>query len=65
MASVPVKRYLKVPLKSHKEEFYSTGMVDENCSISLFPQYAASAWNAPCWWLERHRIQWKSVSFQA
>ncbi len=59
MGSVQVEQYLKTPLKNKKVEYDYTGTADENCSLSVFPQYAASAWNPPCWWLARHRTQWQ------
>ena len=62
MGSVPVEQYLNTPLKGHKEEFDYQGTSDENCSRSLFPQYADSTWNPPCWWLTRHRTHWQTVT---
>jgi hypothetical protein len=58
MGSVDVDRYLTTPLKGSKNEYDYLGTAAQACSRSLFPQYAASAWNAPCWWVMRHRTQW-------
>jgi hypothetical protein len=46
LGSVPMEQYLKTSLKGG------------NCARAMFPQYAASQWNPPCWWLERHRQRW-------
>jgi hypothetical protein len=59
MGTVTVDRYLKTPLKGSKEEYDFLGTEDAACSRSLFPQYAAGAWNPPCWWLERHKTRWQ------
>jgi len=62
MGSVVVERYLKMPLKGNKEAFDYLGTAEENCARTLLPQYAASAWNPPCWWLAGHRTRWQSVT---
>jgi hypothetical protein len=59
MSSVAVEQYLRTPLKGNKQEYDYMGTAQESCSKTLFPQYAASAWNSPCWWLSRHRTQWR------
>lgn len=59
MGSVPVEQYLATPLKGNKAEYDYLGTVNQNCSRTLFPQYAASAWNVPCWWLARHTASWQ------
>jgi hypothetical protein len=64
MGSVTVEQYLKTPLKGHKEEFDYQGTAQESCSRTLFPQYAESAWNPPCWWLARHRTHWQTVTVE-
>jgi len=58
MGSVTVQKFLSTPLKGEKTEFDYLGTENDNCSQSLFPQYAASAWNPPCWWLARHKVKW-------
>ena len=58
LASVPVEQYLKTSLKGGKDEYDYTGTADQDCSRAMFPQYAASQWNPPCWWLKRHRQSW-------
>ena len=59
MGSVPVEQYLQTPLKDNKAEYDYMGTADQSCSRTLFPQYAASQWNLPCWWLERHKAEWE------
>jgi len=58
LGSVPVEQYLKTPLKGATEYDYM-GTADVNCSRAIFPQYAESQWNPPCWWLQRHRQRWR------
>ena len=59
MGSVPVEYYLQTPLKGQKIEYDYVGTANQNCSHSLFPQSAGSQWNAPCWWVDRHRQRWQ------
>jgi len=59
MGSVTVDQYLSTPLKGNKAEYDYLGPAEKKCSRTIFPQYAASAWNAPCWWLQRHPTEWK------
>jgi len=59
MGTVPVEQYLQTPLKGNKAEYDYMGTTDQSCSRSLFPQYAGSQWNLPCWWLARHKAQWQ------
>ena len=59
MRSIQVDQYLATPLKGNKAEYDYVGTASENCSRTLFPQYAGSKWNPPCWWLERHKAQWE------
>jgi hypothetical protein len=54
--SVQVEQFLRTPLKGQKEEFDYMGTVAQPCVSSLFPHQSES----PCWWLERHKIQWVS-----
>jgi hypothetical protein len=58
LGSVPTEQYLKTSLTGGKTEYDYMGTADENCSRAIFPQYAASQWNPPCWWLQRHRQLW-------
>ncbi len=53
--SVQVQQYLTTPLKGNKAEYDYMGTVAQVCSKSLFSQ----AGNRPCWWLERHPMQWQ------
>jgi hypothetical protein len=59
LQSVPIEQYLKTPLKGGKAEYDYMGTADENCSRSMFPQYAGSQWNPPCWWRNQHRQNWQ------
>ena len=59
MGSVPVDQFLATTLKGNKAEYDYLGTTNQNCSRTLFPQYAASLWNPPCWWLERHKASWQ------
>lgn len=59
MATIPVEQYLQTPLKGQKAEYDYLGTADQTCSRTLFPQYASSQWNLPCWWLQRHKAQWQ------
>jgi hypothetical protein len=59
LGNVAVDQYLKTPLKGDKDEYDYLGAAAENCSLSVFPQYAASALNPPCWWLKKHNQRWQ------
>lgn len=59
MATVSVEQFLQTPLKGNKAEYDYIGTADQPCSRTLFPQYAASQWNTPCWWLQKHKAQWQ------
>jgi hypothetical protein len=59
MGTVTVEQYLSTALKGNKAEYDYLGTANLNCSHSLFPQYASSAWNTPCWWLEGHKTSWQ------
>lgn len=52
---VEVNQFLATPLKGNKVEYDLMGTVQETCSRSIFPQKG----NPACWWLERHKSQWK------
>ena len=64
MGTVTVQQFLKTPLKGNKLEYDYLGQADASCSQTLFPQYAASTWNPPCWWLQRHKTRWESVQLK-
>ncbi|MGC2401851.1 MAG: hypothetical protein WA510_18795 [Acidobacteriaceae bacterium] len=55
-STVQVEQFLRTPLKGRKEEFDYMGMVDQPCVRAIFPHHG----EIPCWWLERHKIQWIS-----
>jgi hypothetical protein len=55
-SSVQVEQFLRTPLKGQKEEFDYMGTVAQPCVRALFPHSSQT----PCWWLERHKIQWVS-----
>ena len=59
LGSIPVEQYLKIQLKGNKAEYDYLGTEDEKCAMAIFPQYAASAWNPPCWWLKHHTQRWQ------
>lgn len=59
MGSMPVDQFLATTLKGNKAEYDYLGTANQNCSHSLLPQYAASNWNTPCWWLARHSTSWQ------
>jgi hypothetical protein len=59
LRTVSVEQYLATPLKGSKAEYDYMGAADEDCSRALFPQYAKSTWNPPCWWLEKHNQRWE------
>jgi len=59
MGSVAVEQYLQTPLKGDKAEYDYLGTANQTCSRTLCPQYAASQWNLPCWWVKRHKAQWE------
>ncbi len=59
MKNVLVEQYLATTLKGNKAEYDYTGTAEVKCSRTLFPQYAASIWNRPCWWLEHHKKRWE------
>ena len=59
MGSVAVDQFLATPLKGSKAEYDYLGTANQPCSRTLFPQYAASDWNPPCWWLVRHNTRWQ------
>lgn len=59
LQSVSVDQFLTTPLKGQKVEYDYLGTGAENCARAMFPQYAASQWNPPCWWLKRHNVTWK------
>jgi hypothetical protein len=52
-SKVTIKRYVTIPLKGNKQEFYYLGSIDVPCSVSLFSQ----AGQDPCWQLRRNPIQ--------
>ncbi len=57
--TVAVDQFLSTPLKGDKAEYDYLGTVNQNCSRTLFPEYASSTWNPPCWWLRRHNTTWQ------
>jgi hypothetical protein len=59
MKGVAVEQYLATPLKGNKAQYDYMGTANENCARTMFPQYAASTWNPPCWWLEHHPQRWQ------
>jgi hypothetical protein len=54
--SVNVDRFVVAPLKNHKEEYYPDGSVQTRCTRSLLPEGVPQAGGKPCWWVERHPV---------
>ena len=52
MGKMTVSRVVVAPLKGNREEYYSDGKTDVDCSRSMFPQGGSDA----CWWVQRHRV---------
>ena len=50
---VEVTRFVVAPLKGSKEEYYPDGTDTVPCAQSLLPQD-----DPPCWYLQRHRVQY-------
>ncbi|HVM92097.1 MAG TPA: hypothetical protein VMT67_04750 [Terriglobales bacterium] len=59
MATVSVDQFLSTNLKGNKAEYDYLGTSSQPCARALFPQYAASTWNQPCWYLQRHNTTWQ------
>jgi hypothetical protein len=55
-STVQVEQFLRTPLKGQKEEFDYMGTVAAPCVRAIFPHSSET----PCWWLQRHKIQWVS-----
>jgi hypothetical protein len=53
--TVEVRQFLATSLKGSKTEYDLLGIVQEPCSVSIFPQQG----NPACWWLRRHSSQWE------
>ena len=56
-STVTVRRYVTIPLKGNKQEFYYLGSIDAPCSVSLFPQAGLDS----CWQLRRNQIQGMNI----
>lgn len=52
---IQVDRFLSTPLKGDKYEYDYLGSAMEICARSIFPHASYD----PCWWLDRHRTQWR------
>ncbi len=59
LSTVAVDQFLSTSLKGNKAEYDYLGTANQPCSQTLFPQYASSTWNPPCWWLQRHKTTWQ------
>jgi hypothetical protein len=59
LKNVTVEQYLSTPLKGQKIEYDYLGTAERSCSRAVFPQYVASQWIPPCWWLQRHNQAWQ------
>lgn len=54
--SITVDRIVVAPLKNHKEEYYPDGRIEIQCTRSLLPEGLPQAGGKPCWWVERHPV---------
>ncbi len=54
---VSVVRTLVVPLKGNKNEFDPQGIIQVQCSATLFPQGGMPA----CWLLRRNAVQYENL----
>lgn len=52
MATAHVGELIVTPLKGNKEEYDWGGVVDVDCSRSLFPHAGEGA----CWWLNHRKV---------
>jgi len=52
-SKVTVSRYVAIPLKGNKKEFYYLGSADVACSLALFAQGGQD----PCWQVKRNQNQ--------
>jgi hypothetical protein len=52
MGTARVGELIITPLKGNKEEYDWAGMVDVDCSRSLFPHAGEGA----CWWLNHRKV---------
>jgi hypothetical protein len=53
---VSVDRFVVAPLKNNKEEYYPAGRVEIRCTRSALPQGFPQDGGKPCWWVERHPV---------
>ena len=54
---VSVGRFVVAPLKNNKEEYYPDGRMEVRCTRSALPQGFPQAGAKPCWWVERHPVE--------
>ena len=54
--SVNVDRFVVAPLKNHKEEYYPDGAIQIRCTRSLLPEGIPQVGGKPCWWVQRHPV---------
>jgi hypothetical protein len=60
-SSVPVSRFMSIPLKGQKTEDDYLGTADVACAVALFPHGGQD----PCWHLRRNPNQWENVGTPA
>lgn len=53
---ISVNRFVVAPLKGNKEEYYADGTEEIRCTRSLLPEGLPQSGAKPCWWVERHAI---------
>ncbi len=56
-SAVTVRRYMSVPLKGQKEDYYYLGQGQASCAEALFPHKAQD----PCWHLRRYPDIWEDL----
>lgn len=56
---VSVDRIVVAPLKNNKEEYYPDGRVEVRCTRSALPEGFPQAGAKPCWWMERHAVDFE------
>jgi hypothetical protein len=54
--TISINRFVVAPLKGNKEEYYADGTEEIRCTRSLLPEGMPQAGAKPCWWVERHPV---------
>ena len=56
---VSIDRMVVAPLKNNKEEYYPDGRIEVQCTRSAFPEGFPQSGGKPCWWVERHPVNFE------